>query len=297
MGSDLCVLNFSIFRRYAILHASRWRHSTFVLVAIGCVVSYAHARDDAESRAVAQQFIEARDRHKPVERTDPVSVIVHEQLLAKAKQGKIDVYFEGDSITRRWGATDYPEYLAHWRSHFHGRNAADFAWGGDTTHNILWRLRNGELEGLQPQVVVLQAGTNNLPWNGPATDATVEDVVTGIKAIIYEFRTQTPDAVIVLTAVFARPQNPDLAPAIAAINKQLAELADGKRIRFVDINDRLVDDAGKPRPGVFSDGLHLAVPGYEAWAKALQPILQDVLGSPHEQDHAPPPTGIPQVPK
>ena len=48
---------------------------------------------------------EARDRHKPVERTDPVSVIVHEQLLAKAKQGKIDVYFEGDSITRRWGAT------------------------------------------------------------------------------------------------------------------------------------------------------------------------------------------------
>ena len=36
------------------------------------------------------------------------SQIAHEQLLAKAKQGRIDLYFEGDSITRRWGATDYP---------------------------------------------------------------------------------------------------------------------------------------------------------------------------------------------
>src|SRR3954452_18107095 len=36
----------------------------------------------------------------------------HEQLLAKAKlgAGKIDVYFQGDSITRRWGALDYPKY-------------------------------------------------------------------------------------------------------------------------------------------------------------------------------------------
>jgi len=34
----------------------------------------------------------------------------NEQLLAKARQGRIDIYFEGDSITRRWGA-DYPQLL------------------------------------------------------------------------------------------------------------------------------------------------------------------------------------------
>ena len=45
---------------------------------------------------------------QPAARTDKNSQMAHEQLLAKAKQGRIDVYFEGDSIVRRWGATDYP---------------------------------------------------------------------------------------------------------------------------------------------------------------------------------------------
>ena len=41
----------------------------------------------------------------PVPRTDPNSRLAHEQLVQKAKQGGIDVYFVGDSITRRWGAS------------------------------------------------------------------------------------------------------------------------------------------------------------------------------------------------
>jgi len=78
-------------------------------------------------------------------RTDENSRIAHKDLLAKARAGRIDVYFEGDSITRRWGATDYPELLANWNRNFFGWNAADFGWGADTTRNILWRLNNGEL--------------------------------------------------------------------------------------------------------------------------------------------------------
>lgn len=275
------------------------RGLAFLLIAMACPTAWSQqevAREQADGRSIAPQFAEARDKHDPWKRTDPTSVTVHEQLLAKTKKGTIDVYFEGDSITRRWGATDYPEYLAHWKKNFHGWNAANFAWGGDNTHNILWRLRNGELDGVNPKVVVLQAGTNNLPWSGPADDAKVEEVVTGIKAIICEFRGRVPDATIVLTGLFARPQNPDLAPTIVEINKHLAELADGQKIRFININDGLVDDSGKPRPGVYSDeGLHLAAPGYEIWASALKPILQELLGPPAEQDHAPPPTGNPSA--
>ena len=57
-----------------------------------------------------------RSANQPAPRTDRNSRIAHEQLVAKATQGGIDVYFLGDSITRRWGATDYPEFLANWRS-------------------------------------------------------------------------------------------------------------------------------------------------------------------------------------
>ena len=84
---------------------------------------------------------------QPVARTDANSLLAHEQLLEKAKQGGIDIYFEGDSIVRRWGATDYPEMLANWKQNFFGWNAADFGWGADTTQNILWRLRMGSWTG------------------------------------------------------------------------------------------------------------------------------------------------------
>ena len=51
---------------------------------------------------------------QPRMRADRNSHLAHQQLLAKAKSGGIDLYFLGDSITRRWGATDYPDFLAHW---------------------------------------------------------------------------------------------------------------------------------------------------------------------------------------
>ena len=98
-----------------------------------------------------------------------------------------------------------------------------------------------------------------------------------------------------LTALFPRPQNQALAPAIGRINEQLARLADGKTIRFVNINDRLTDDNGDLLPGVSRDGLHLEEKGYDAWAAALKPIFTELLGPPGPTDQAPPPTGDPSA--
>ena len=237
----------------------------------------------------------ARVEHKAIERRDPNSRAAHEQLLAKAKQGQIDVYFQGDSITRRWGALDYPKLLENFTQNFHGWNAGNFAWGGDNTHNILWRLQNGELDGVSPKVVVLQAGTNNLPWRGAANESHVEDVVDGIEAIIAKFQDRTPDATIVLTAVFPRTQNLALALTISKINGRLQELAIGERIRFLNINDKLADSTGKLLPGVSSDGLHLEEKGYQIWADSLKPILTEILGPAANEDHAPPATGDPSA--
>src|SRR5262249_55093343 len=69
-----------------------------------------------------------------IARSDANSKIAHQQLVEKAKKGRIDVYFAGDSITRRWGCNDpqYARFLANWRSNFFGWNAGNFGWGGDT---------------------------------------------------------------------------------------------------------------------------------------------------------------------
>ncbi|HYL83365.1 MAG TPA: GDSL-type esterase/lipase family protein [Candidatus Angelobacter sp.] len=225
-------------------------------------------------------------------------MIAHAQLLEKAKQGRIDVYFEGDSITRRWGASDYPELLANWNKNFFGWNAADFGWGADKTQNILWRLNNGELDGVNPKVIVLLAGTNNVGNTAApeGEDARVAAVTSGIQAILQTLRAKAPGATIVLTAIFPRNDNPAVLPAIDKINRNLAGLADGKNVRFLNINDQLADRNGNLLDGMMNgDKLHPAVKAYQIWAESLKPIFTELLGRPAKEDHAPPPTGDPSA--
>jgi lysophospholipase L1-like esterase len=231
---------------------------------------------------------------QPRMRADRNSHLAHQQLLAKAKAGRIDLYVLGDSIARRWGALDYPEFLAHWKKTFHGWNAGDFGWGADRTENILWRLANGELDGVNPKVIVVLAGTNNV-GREPGNDATVADVTKGLKAIVAACRAKAPDATIVLTAIFPRNDNPAVMPTIARINANLAALADGKRVRFLDVNGKLADPGGKLYEGMMVDGLHPSLKGYEVWAEGLRPILTELLGPPAAADLAPPPTGDPSA--
>jgi lysophospholipase L1-like esterase len=244
--------------------------------------------------ACAAQDASRADR--PAPRTDKNSQIAHEQLVEKAKRGGIDVYFEGDSITRRWGASDpqYAAMLANWRQNFFGWNAADFGWGGDTTQNILWRLENGELDRVHPKVIVLLAGTNNV-GRQPADDAKVAEITRGIKAILDLCQKKAPGATIILTAIFPRNDNPAVMPSINRINENLARLADGKRVRFLNVNDKLADRDGKLFAGMMGDRLHPTVRGYQVWADGLRPILTELLGPPAATDHAPPPTGDPSA--
>ncbi len=219
--------------------------------------------------------------------------IGHQQLVEKAKQGRIDVYFLGDSITRRWGALDYPEFLAHWQKNFHGWNAGNFGWGGDSTHNMLWRITNGEFEGLSPKVIVFLGGTNNIgdkPKPGAA-----DDTVQGIKAILDTLQAKAPDATIVLMAIFTRNDNPESNRIVAEVNARIATFADGQRIRFLNINDQLADKDGTLFEGIAVDKLHLSVKGYEVWAKNLTPVLTELLGPRGTEDHAPAPTGDPSA--
>lgn len=252
--------------------------------------------------AVAARVTGAEATVRPVPRTDANSRIAHEELLAKKTKGRIDVYFAGDSITRRWGCSDpqYRELLANWRTNFFGWNAANFAWGGDTVQNILWRLENGELAGVHPQVIVLLAGTNNLRVRPSAEEdeAQVREVVAGIRAILDSMQRQAPAATIILMAILPRnnpPAGTALMPTIRRINERLAALADGRRVRFLDINARLTDAAGHLLPGMTVDGLHLSAKGYQVWADALKPIFTELLGPPASEDHAPPPTGDPSA--
>ena len=238
---------------------------------------------------------------RSVERTDQNSRTAHTQLLEKVRKGRIAVYFEGDSITRRWGALDYPQLLANWKQNFFGWNAANFAWGGDGTRNILWRLENGELDNVHPKVIVLMAGTNDVGGSSSRgdDDPRIAEVTAGIEAILDICRKKAPQATIILMGITPRNDrsaNPTaVMPVIARINKNIARFADGNKIRYLNINDKLADQDGRLYDGMTVDGLHLSLRGYQVWADALKPILTELLGPPADEDHAPPPTGDPSA--
>jgi lysophospholipase L1-like esterase len=261
-----------------------------VRVAVLAVLAAAAALQAQSREAPADQ---------PVQRADENSRVAHTQLLRKARSGRIDVYFMGDSITRRWGATDYPELLAHWRRSFFGWNAGNFGWGADTTQHMLWRVENGELDGVNPKVIVLLAGTNNVGTTMPegGDDAKADDIARGVTALVRAMRARAPKAVIVLMGILPRNDNMAVMSTIGKINRRLAATADGTSVRFLDISDRLADADGRLFEGMTTDRLHLTVKGYQVWADALRPILEQQLGPPAAEDLAPPPTGDPSAVK
>lgn len=240
--------------------------------------------------------LQANSAAVPAERTDANSIRAHEQLVAKAKVGGIDLYFLGDSITRRWGCTDpqWAEMAANWRKNFFGWNAANFGWGADEIQHMLWRIQNGELEGVNPKVIVILAGTNNV-GNQPGDQKKVADIVQGYHALIAECRKLAPQSKIIVTAIFPRNDNPAVLPEIRQINAELAKLADGTTIFYLDVNDQLASPDGMLFDGMTVDKLHLSAKGYQIWANGLRPLLTEFLGPPADTDHAPPATGDPSI--
>src|SRR4029077_12965252 len=94
----------------------------------------------------------------PAPRTNvpPNWMSLHESFVARAKRGSINLLFLGDSISAGWlwekGG------LNIWNRCYAPRQAADFGIGYDRTQNVLWRIENGELDGIQPRVIVLLIG-------------------------------------------------------------------------------------------------------------------------------------------
>lgn len=194
----------------------------------------------------------------------------HEAFLKRAKEGNIDLLFVGDSITEGWGNN------AVWQKHYAPLNAANFGIGGDTTENVLWRLENGEVNGISPKVAVLLIGTNNFGLEGHPPDA----VAKGVAAVVQSLRKKLPSTKVLLLAIFPRDEKPDtgIRKRIKAVNEQIVRLDDRKNVRFLDIGPQLCNPDGSLSKEVMPDFLHLSEKGYQIWADAMAPLLKEMLG-------------------
>ena len=195
---------------------------------------------------------------------------LHEEKLAEAKAGNIDLVMIGDSITHGWcRMKDYADT-------FRDCNLLNLGFPGDRTQNVLWRIQHGALDGISPKLVTLMIGTNHMhkPKKGYTPD-TSEDVFTGIQAVVAEVRKRLPDSKLVVLSVFPRRSGPEN-ERVKAVNAMLPKLADGKNVVHLDINKGFLDEKGEMNAALYNrDKLHLNSDGYTVWAKALEPILAE----------------------
>jgi lysophospholipase L1-like esterase len=200
----------------------------------------------------------------------------HEQFLTRAKSGPISLLFLGDSITEGWAKAPHI-----WEHYFAKYQPANFGIGGDQTQHVIWRIENGELDGISPKVVVLMLGTNN---SGAHTAA---QIAAADRKIVQMIRTRLPGAKILLLAVFprgprkARDGSPEpweqRMAVIRGVNADLAGLDDGKTIRFLDINARFLGNDGTIPNIIMPDQLHPNAAGYQLWADAMRPLLDEMM--------------------
>jgi lysophospholipase L1-like esterase len=199
----------------------------------------------------------------------------HERFVALAAKGGIDVLFLGDSITARWANAGRDV----WQKNYAPLKAANFGIGGDKVENLLWRVQNGELEGVKPKVVVLLAGVNN-SWGCPRDQQETRGqyIAEGLTQIVKTIRAKCPDAKVLVLAMF--PLDDGRAPCVKLANETIAKLDDGKTVRYLDIGPQLTDASGNARKEYLADNVHLSAKGYEVWASAMAPMLGELLGQP-----------------
>jgi beta-glucosidase len=201
-------------------------------------------------------------------------VDMHQKFLERRQQGPIGLLFLGDSITEGWGWT--PQSQAIYDRAFGRWHPADFGIGGDQTQHVLWRLDNGEVDGLKPKVVVLMIGTNNIGYPE-------KDIESGVRTIVADIHQRMPQAKLLLLGIFPRgtdphdPHTAEMREKIAHVNADLAKLDDGRHTRFLDLGSHFLQPDGTLPTSLFPDQLHPNPAGYQIWADAIEPVLQQMM--------------------
>jgi lysophospholipase L1-like esterase len=210
----------------------------------------------------------------PVPRDFPTNWMArHEENVATAKRGGVDILFLGDSITDGWHWDTGGRRI--WEKTFAPRHAANFGIGYDRIQNVLWRVENGELEGISPKVVVLMIGTNNTGNEDAGKPRnTTPEIIAGISNLVHRIEARLPQAKIILFGIFPRgPNKADpIRTQVQAVNVGISKLANEK-IKFIDIGDKFLEADGTLPRGMFPDLLHPNEKGYQIWADVIVTAL------------------------
>jgi lysophospholipase L1-like esterase len=183
--------------------------------------------------------------------------------------GENRVVFFGDSITDMWNLEES----------FPGKHYVNRGIGGQTTSQMLVRFRQ-DVTSLQPKVVVILAGTNDIAGNtGPISNEDIEANfaslaelarVHGIRVIfssILPVHNYTPES----QELFSQ-RSPE---RILALNRWLKDYCSANRLTYLDYFSPMIDDKGLLKRDLAQDGLHPNQAGYAIMAPLAEKAIEN----------------------
>jgi lysophospholipase L1-like esterase len=186
------------------------------------------------------------------------------------KDGPIQLIFEGDSITDGWRGGGKEVFNENYKK-FHTFNTGI---GGDRTEHLLYRLNEGEIDGLHPKAVMLMIGTNNL-----GTGQSVQDTIAGVQCVVKTIHEKVPEAKILLLGIFPRGHKADdhFRGEIKQVNDALSKMNGQDNVSYLDIGQKFLEPDGTLSKEIMPDYLHPNAKGYKIWAEAVQPTLDEMM--------------------
>jgi lysophospholipase L1-like esterase len=212
----------------------------------------------------------------------------HEEKLAEIRHGRVDLVWLGDSITQDWemhGPPAWRDFAPAWQRFYGDRNAVNLGFKGDTTAHLLWRMQNGELDGIRPKAAVVLIGANNMGrvhWNA-------EQTVGGIGAVVAELQRRLQATKILLLGVLPSVRSKWVTRTTNEVNRALAaRYPAGSGVTFMDLTAMFVRDGQADRTLFYDDlltppdpPLHPTAQTQERIAEAIEPTLAAMMGDPN----------------
>ena len=205
----------------------------------------------------------------------------HAKLVSyvQANKGPIDILLVGDSITQQWGSPlDQGTLNDAWKKHFGDYKTINIGIGGDKTQNVLWRLDHGGVEGLEPRLVIVMIGNNNMFFT-PETG--IEAAAKGIQMCVANVRDQFPKADVILAKILpCHAPGKSFYEDIKKTNDALDPLKidSDPKVQILDLTNDFLNADGTIKKTLYTpDNIHLSLAGYSLYAERLKPLIDKSL--------------------
>lgn len=216
------------------------------------------------------------------------------RFRGSAPTQEAEIVFLGDSITMSWGrvggrTTVFSRGTAQWNAaNYDQYSAVNAGMSGDQTQNLLWRIENGQMDGIgKPKLLVVHIGTNNRSPDigqfvfNPDGPQDSEQIANGILTVVKKLQAIYPHTHILCHGFMRGANNTDAERIAARGANAIVEAAFAQDtnpyLHYLDLNPFFID-AGSGNEAyngalMNGDNIHPTSAGYTTWANAIQPFI------------------------